>query len=614
MDNPQSSINSQQSAIPNPQSPINNPQSTISNTHSSINDPQFSIPNQRSSIGYVVGGGLKANLNVRLTVPSEQVREGNFVIIRSGYWHFYGLVTDLQLGATDPRFADERSGERLPDHLSSLLHGQTLYTNLEVLPALMLEVGPNYEDATQMEAYHTWQAEIDAGERPTPQPMPVKTVPSHHSNVYTANSGDIAEIFGRPGEEGNFVIGHTREQEHPVCINLDHFIQRSSGVFGATGTGKSFLTRLVLAGLIQFNRASVLVFDMHNEYGLDDIASDTGERVIGLKSKFAAKVRVVGLGHGAQIRGQMPDFNLEVAMHDIQPADIELLTRELNLRETTPATLEALVATFGAKKWFKAFAEMILGGTIENEDGKRVPAPDSVAAWANRAGINVMAAEGLHSKLGRVFRLPYIVEQPAADGVNEIVKALEAGQHVVLSFGEHESDLDYLLVSNMLTRRIRQVWEQRTNDYRGKGEQEPRPLVIVLEEAHKLLNREMAAQTTFSTIAREMRKYYVTLLIVDQRPSQIYDEVMSQLGTRISGWLGDDDDIRAVLSGLAGREALRGMLARLQPKEEVLLLGWGVPMPLPVKSRRYNDDFWVELLGKKSRKKDPDEILRDLGF
>jgi uncharacterized protein len=42
--------------------------------------------------------------------------------------------------------------------------------------------------------------------------------------------------------------------------------------------------------------------------------------------------------------------------------------------------------------------------------------------------------------------------------------------------------------------------------------------VIVVEEAHKLLNREMASQTTFSTIARELRKYYVTLLIIDQRP------------------------------------------------------------------------------------------------
>jgi len=147
------------------------------------------------------------------------------------------------------------------------------------------------------------------------------------------------------------------------------------------------------------------------------------------------------------------------------------------------------------------------------------------------------------------------------------------------------------------------------------GKTEPRPLVIVVEEAHKLLNREMAAQTTFSTIARELRKYYVTLLIIDQRPSQIYDEVMSQLGTRVSGWLGDDDDIRAVLSGLAGREALRGMLARLQPKEEVMLMGWGVPMPLPVRSRRYDDQFWEELLGEKHpKRKSADQELKELGF
>jgi uncharacterized protein len=89
---------------------------------------------------------------------------------------------------------------------------------------------------------------------------------------------------------------------------------------------------------------------------------------------------------------------------------------------------------------------------------------------------------------------------------------------------------------------------------------------------------------------------------------------LSQLGTRISGWLGDDDDIRAVLSGLAGRDALRGMLARLQPKEEVLLLGWGVPMPLPVKSRRYDEKFWEELLGQNTSRRSTDQALHELGF
>ena len=254
---------------------------------------------------------------------------------------------------------------------------------------------------------------------------------------------------------------------------------------------------------------------------------------------------------------------------------------------------------------------------IEDEKGKmkKVPHPDSVAAWANEHGVNVPAAEGLHSKLRLLFNTSYIVEKPAADSVKEIIQSLENGQHVVLSFGEHESDLDYLLVSNLLTRKIRNAWEHKTNAFRTHGKEEPRPLVIVVEEAHKLLNREMAAQTTFATIARELRKYYVTLLIVDQRPSQIYDEVMSQLGTRISGWLGDDLDIQAVLSGLSGREALRGMLARLQPKEEVLLLGWGVPMPLPVRSRRYDEEFWKELLGATaSGKRSKEQNLKELGF
>ncbi len=570
-------------------------------------DHQSEINNHQSTIGYIVGGGLKESFRARLTVPSQQVQEGAFVVIPSGDWQFYGLVTDLQLGATDPRFADEQSETRLPHALAQALHGQTLYTNLEILPALMLERGP---DPGSPE-YKAWAAE-HAG-KPT-RPLPVKTVPPHHAEVRLASGGDIAEIFGDPGKKGNFIIGYTREQNHPVCINLEKFVQRSAGVFGATGTGKSFLTRLLLAGLMDYNKASVLVFDMHNEYGYNDTSSDTGLSVAGLKTKFSSRVRVVGLGAGTTIRGQSPDFHLQVAMSDITSTDILLLTGELNLKETTPTTLDALYTEF-RQGWFSAFMEMENGAMIETEEGKKIPAPNSVAAWANRVGVHPAAAEGLHSKLQRLFHKPYIVERPAANSVTEIVKSLEAGKHVILSFGEFETDLDYLLVSNLLTRKIKQVWENGTNKYRSsnKPEDEPRPLVIVVEEAHKLLNREMAGQTAFAAIAREMRKYYVTLLIIDQRPSQIYDEVMSQLGTRISGWLGDEDDIHAVLSGLSGRESLRGMLARLQPKEEVLLLGWGVPMPLPVCSRRYDDNFWKELRGADG-KKGEEQLLKELGY
>lgn len=564
----------------------------------------ISIDNEGKVIGYVIGGNLKDSLRARLTVESQEVQEGEFFVIESGHWQYYGLVTDLELGATDPRFADEQSEQRLPGGLARLLHGQTLYTNMELMPALMLEVGPPPES----DEYETWRTtHID-----DPHPVPVKTIPAHHADVKLATAGHIAKIFGEENHD-NFVVGYTREQLHPVCIDLKKFVQRSSGIFGATGTGKSFLTRIILTGLIKQDKTSLLLFDMHNEYGYDDTASDSKQRVVGLKTKFPANVRVVGLGAGAMIRGQPPDYNLMLAEKDIQPEDIELLTRELNLKETTPTTLDALVHTFGRENWYHEFKKMRSGSIIETDEGKSIPAPDSVAAWANEQGVNVTAAEGLWNKLRQVFNKPYVIEHPPVDSLSEIILMLEKGLHVILSFSNHTGDLDYLLVTNLLTRRIRDAWEKRTNDFRSNNKNEPRPLVIVVEEAHKLLNRDMASQTIFSTIAREMRKYYVTLIIIDQRPSQIYDEVLSQLGTRISGWLGDEDDIHAVLAGLAGRDALRGMLARLQPKEEVLLLGWGMNMPIPVRSRRYDDMFWREILGKQE-KRSFEQNIKDLGF
>ena len=101
--------------------------------------------NQKSDIGYVVGGSLKENLRVRLTVSPQDIQEGAFVVIDSGEWRFYGLVTDLMLGSTDPRFADEQSEQRLSGNLAQLLHGQTLYTTVEVLPPLMRNIGPDPE-------------------------------------------------------------------------------------------------------------------------------------------------------------------------------------------------------------------------------------------------------------------------------------------------------------------------------------------------------------------------------------------------------------------------------------------------------------------------------------
>ena len=206
---------------------------------------------QRTKIGYLVGGGLKENFRVRLTVSPQEIQEGAFVVIQSGDWNYYGIVVGHPRSARPTSALPmSRPGSVIPPHIAKALHGQTLYANLEVLPNLMLEIGPEPGSPE----YKDWQGMINAGLKEPPRILPVKNVPPHHAQVCLADEGDIAEIFGDPDEGGNFVIGYTREQKHPVCIDLEKFVQRSSGVFGATGTGKSFLTRLVLAGLMQLQQ------------------------------------------------------------------------------------------------------------------------------------------------------------------------------------------------------------------------------------------------------------------------------------------------------------------------------------------------------------------------
>lgn len=536
------------------------------------------------SIGYVIGGSLKEGLIARLAVPSDQVQEGAFVVVNHNGINYYGLVVDIRLTAADPLFAQEMNETRLPEPMAALLNQQTLFTELEIMPVLMQHVGS--EDLLNPADQ---SAPIDH------TPVPVKTLPPHHAAVRSATRFDVDEVF-KPKKGEPFVIGSTREQGHPIHLDLAKLTKRSSGIFGATGTGKSYLTRMILAGIIKSGSASVLLFDMHDEYAYGDTSSDTGKAVPGLKTKFGQRVQVCSLGPDTTVQGNQPDFNLVFEYADITPADIEMLMRELNLRETTPTTLAALESSF-KDQWFERFMQMNEGAT-EDEN--------SVACWAKNNGANEMAALGLHQKLGKLFKKEYLVSRAAGKSVvSMIVDALKNKRSVILSFAKFESDLDYLVVTNILTRKIRREWEKMTNEYNrtkgditGRTHPEPTPLVIALEEAHKLLNREMADQTAFSMIAREMRKYYVTLLVIDQRPSKIYDEVMSQLGTRICGWLGDENDISAVLSGLSGRDSLRGMLARLQPTEEVLMLGFGVPMPIPIRSRRYDENFWKELLNE----------------
>jgi DNA helicase HerA-like ATPase len=67
---------------------------------------------------------------------------------------------------------------------------------------------------------------------------------------------------------------------------------------------------------------------------------------------------------------------------------------------------------------------------------------------------------------------------------------------------------------------------------------------------------------------------------------------MSQLGSRITALLNDDRDIDAVFMGVGGASKLRTVLASLDTRQQAMILGHAVPMPVVIRTRPYDDAFY----------------------
>ncbi|MCY4365299.1 MAG: ATP-binding protein [Chloroflexi bacterium] len=526
-------------------------------------------------LGTVVGGSLSDGVEIRLNPSGETVIEdvkvGTFVTIQGKRYRFFGVITDLELANSDSRIRHSPPDSDDPV-LLEVMSGTMAYGVLSVMPSLALPLG-------------------SAG---GVSPSAAKTVPSHFSPSYSATDDDVASVFGREDDQ-HFWIGSPLDMDTRVCLDLDNLVRRSFGVFGKSGTGKTFLTRLLLVGVLQGGTASSLIFDMHSEYGWSGQDTDRNRHVKGLKQLFPSYVSTFTLdAESSRRRGSSPDEVVSIGYSEIEPEDIELLKDNLSLSDVAAAACFNLQQRFGGD-WMSQFL---------THQGQ------GIGDLADDLGVNRAALGALHNRLSRFRRYPFLEEGDRHNAAAKIIEHLERGKHVVLEFGRYGRDLNaYILVSNLLTRRIHERYVALKEAAEGGGGKDPRPLVIVIEEAHRFLNPSISSQTTFANIARELRKYNVTLMIIDQRPGGIDSEVMSQLGTRFTCALDNERDIDAVLSGAAGSRQLRGVLARLEDKQQALIFGHAVPMPVVVHTREYGTPESYASLTRNVKAGLPDDLL-----
>ena len=517
-------------------------------------------------LGLVTQGSLSSGLEMRLDslTSVEDLSVGRFVVVEGKNTRFFSMLTDVSLATSNLQILNSP-----PDNdpfLVDVLSGSSTYGSVKIQPMLMLERSDTASGLS-----------------------PVKTIPSHFSAVFEATENDFALVFGQEHKENKkdpfFNIGRPLNMDIPICVDLSRFIERSNGIFGKSGTGKSFLTRIFLCGTIKKELASLLVFDMHNEYGWQALSENKGQpRVKGLKQLFNADVVVYSLdSESSRARGITDVRELYIGLDQIEIEDLELLKSELALSEAILENAYIVKEQLGAN-WIAALLSMS-SEQIE----------EFTAAYKGHPA----AIKALQRRLNTVIsKTAYLKAKTEQNYIEDILQQIQAGKHIVLEFGRQNNLLSYMLATNIITRRLHAQYVRLSEKYLANPEKtrSPRKLMIVIEEAHKFLSPQLARQTIFGIIAREMRKYFVTLLIIDQRPSGIDPEILSQLGTRVTALLNDDKDIDAVFTGVSGSQALRTVLSQLDPKQQALVFGYAMPMPVVIRTRAFDQSFYRDLL------------------
>jgi len=518
------------------------------------------VPGER--LGVVVGGSLSKGLRVRLdyAVNVEDLAVGRYVVVHSKatQTRFFCMVTDVELNATNPAIESDPPNFEDP-FVREVYSGTASYVTVAVAPQLSIS--------------------------PDEKPLPVKTIPGHFTPVYNASVEDVNAVFGEE-DETHFNVGAPLElEETQINLDLKRLVERSVGVFGKSGTGKSFLTRVLLSGVITRRMGVNLIFDMHNDYGWE-VTDERGPKAKGLAQLFPTQLEILTLdAESTRRRKAKFDREVKIPYSEIQPEDLNMLRETMGLSETmvdAAYTLQKWFARRGNDNWIKGILRL---------------SADDAELLAEETPIGSGTLSALQRRLGRFERWHFLTEDrmDGADSVQRIIQLLvEEQKNVVLEFGRYGSSLEaYMLVANYITRRIHREYINRVEKALGDKSMEPPQLLITIEEAHKFLDPKIASQTIFGEIARELRKYKVTLLVVDQRPSGIDEEVMSQIGTRVTALLDNERDINAVLTGISGAMSLRQVLARLDTKQQAIIMGHAVPMPVVVRTRTYDEDFYA---------------------
>ncbi|HMT13871.1 MAG TPA: DUF87 domain-containing protein [Aestuariivirga sp.] len=399
----------------------------------------------------------------------------------------------------------------------------------------------------------------------------ISSYPALGDVVYRANRHELSLAYSFDSESA-VRVGHIQQDRSiPAMIKVDEMLGKHFAILGTTGTGKSCTVALILRRILEKNpQAHILLLDVHREYarsfqGMAEVVNPDNMTLPFWLLNFDEAVEIL---IGQQNHREV---DVEILRELIPQAKARYMANQRRDRSPLSRTREAFDASNIGVDTPLPFRTSDLVGILDEHIGKldlrnelapykrlkaRLESISRDPRYAFMFG-SLTVQDNMAQVLSRLFRIP-VNGKPIA----------------IIELGGLPSEIINVVVS-VLARLAFDfaVWSQ------GRI-----PITFICEEAHRYvpIDKTLGFEPTkraISRIAKEGRKYGVSLCIVTQRPAELDPTILSQCNTIFSMRLTNERDQEILRAGISDTAASLMEFMTTMGTGEAVAFGEGMALP-----------------------------------
>ncbi len=451
--------------------------------------------------------------------PPPQVQVATLVKLRAQDSTLFGVVTGLNIPLPDP---NARQGE------------------LELVEVELI-------------------GEVAAGNGTPRFQRGVSRFPALGDSIYAATQDDLGLVYACPSAAATRIGTIHQDRSLPAYVLTDELLGKHFAILGTTGTGKSCAVALILRTVLaQHENGHVVLLDIHNEYA------------------HAFRDTAVVLDPAT--------FQLPYWLMTFEEIEEILLSGSTNRDVESPILAELILE---AKRLFAGGGVNARYITVDTPTPYRLPDLARIADQSagsldkKRDAASYMRIKSRYDTLAGDPRFAFMFPATAArDNLEAILSQLFR----IPVAGKPMTIVDLSSVPSEVLNVVVSVLCRMTFDFALWSERSV-PILLVCEEAHRYCPTDgrvdfAPTKRALSRIAKEGRKYGVSLCLVSQRPSELASGVLSQCNTIFALRMTSSADHEFVRSAM--RESAMGLLDFLPAlrNAEAIAIGEGVPVPV----------------------------------